>query len=111
MAMRKYMDAVVTTGEYTNQQGETKKRYLNVGVLLKDDQSGRMCLKLEAMPIPRDGACWIGFFEPRQQEQRPAPTPQAQPVAQPTQQPAQPMPPQQQGFTTQNSQGQDQVPF
>jgi len=43
-------NATVVTGEYTNQQGETKKKYLNIGTLFVYPDGG-MSLKLDAVPI------------------------------------------------------------
>lgn len=49
--MRKTHDLVVSTGEYT-QDGQTKKRWKNIGVAFTDDE-GRMSLKLETVPLPK----------------------------------------------------------
>ena len=72
-------DAVVTTGEYTNQSGETKKRYQKIGVVFTNDK-GQMSLKLDALPC---GPNWSGFIslyeksdEQPQQRQQAAPTQQ-----------------------------------
>lgn len=74
--MNKKYDAVATIGEYTNKQGEKKKRYLTVGAVMEGDD-GRMALKLDALPTNPDWSGWISFYEPKQQEggyqQRPAP--------------------------------------
>ena len=42
-------NATVVTGEYTNQQGEKKKKYLNIGTLFIYPDGG-MSLKLDALP-------------------------------------------------------------
>lgn len=63
--MRKIYDAVVVTGEYQDRQGNTKKRYLNVGVVLEGDKG--LSMKLEALPVNFNG--WINFYEPKQREQ------------------------------------------
>lgn len=44
--VQKTMNAVITTGEYTNNQGETKKKYLTVGTLFVY-QDGGLSLKIE----------------------------------------------------------------
>lgn len=43
-------NATIVTGEYTNAQGETKKKYLNIGTLFIYPDGG-MSLKLDAVPI------------------------------------------------------------
>ena len=73
--MTKRYDAVATIGEYTNKQGEKKKRYLTVGAVM-EGSDGRMALKLDALPTNPDWSGWIAFYEPKQQDggyqQRPA---------------------------------------
>ncbi|MEN9534781.1 MAG: hypothetical protein RLZ22_276 [Verrucomicrobiota bacterium] len=72
--MTKRYDAVATIGEYTNKQGEKKKRYLTVGAVMEGND-GRMALKLDALPTNPDWTGWIAFYEPKQQDgyqQRPA---------------------------------------
>lgn len=79
--MTKKYDAVATIGEYTNKQGEKKKRYIPVGSVM-EGSDGRMALKLDALPTNPDWSGWIAFYEPKQQEggyqQRPAPQRQEQ---------------------------------
>jgi single-stranded DNA-binding protein len=73
--MTKRYDAVATIGEYTNKQGEKKKRYLTVGAVMEGND-GRMALKLDALPTNPEWSGWIAFYEPKQQDgyqQRPAP--------------------------------------
>ena len=89
--MTKKYDAVATIGEYTNKQGEKKKRYLTVGAVM-EASDGRMALKLDALPTNPEWSGWIAFYEPKQQEggyqQRPAPQRQEQRAPQPYQAPA-----------------------
>ena len=79
--MTKKYDAVATIGEYTNKQGEKKKRYLTVGAVM-EGSDGRMALKLDALPTNPEWSGWIAFYEPKQQDggyqQRPAPQRQEQ---------------------------------
>ena len=74
--MTKKYDAVATIGEYTNKQGEKKKRYLTVGAVMEGND-GRMALKLDALPTNPEWSGWIAFYEPKQQDggyqQRPVP--------------------------------------
>ena len=46
---------VAKNGEYTNKQGETKTRYIKVGVVM-ETAKGTM-YKIEALPVPFDG--WL----------------------------------------------------
>lgn len=69
MASKKVYDAVATVGEYTDRQGNTKKRYITVGAVFESDE-GRMSLKMEAIPAGPTWSGWISFYEPKQQEQR-----------------------------------------
>lgn len=78
MAKLKY-EAVATTGEYTNKQGEKKKRYTRVGNVFEDDQ-GRLSLKLDVIPVGPGWSGYISFYEPKRDD-RPAqssPRPQQQ---------------------------------
>ena len=65
--VQKTMDAVITTGEYTDNQGNLKKKYMNIGTLFVY-QDGGLSLKLDAMPI---GGGNISFYDrkPKQQQQ------------------------------------------
>jgi len=66
---KKIYDVVAITGEYTNAQGETKKRYLNCGAVFQTDKG--MSLKLEGLPVGEWNG-WLSLYEPRQQSnQRP----------------------------------------
>jgi single-stranded DNA-binding protein len=65
--MTKKYDAVATIGEYTNKQGEKKKRYLTVGAVM-EGTDGRMALKLDALPTNPEWSGWIAFYEPKQQD-------------------------------------------
>jgi hypothetical protein len=86
--MAKYThDIVATVGKYT-QNGEEKKRYVNVGKAFQDDQ-GRISLKLDTIPV---GPEWSG-----QRQAAPAPAFQGRPS---------PPPP-----LTQEEQDGDHVPF
>jgi len=86
--VQKVMDAVMTVGEYTNQQGEAKKEYLTVGSLFVYAEGG-MSLKI------KDGISITGnvsFYDRKPKENtgygQGAPQQYQQPQ-QPTQQPVQ----------------------
>lgn len=102
--MRVIRDLAVSVGEFQDSQGQTKKKWQNVGVMMKDDQDkDRVCLKFH-MPLPmkmdNDGypVCWVNVYplKPKQGQQ-----PNAQEVQQPAQQ-------QQQGQTQQYNNQQQQ---
>ena len=106
MAMKLFKEVKVSTGEYTNAQGEEKKSYSKVGILLKDDDNGRMAIKLDTLPmgqIGNDGkmACWLSLFDPYDKDAQPQQVgvfgsqqavqqPQVQPMQQPQPQYSQP---------------------
>lgn len=66
-ATKKY-DAVATIGEYKDRNGETKKRYVNVGTVFENDK-GQLSLKLDAVPCAQEWTGWISFFEPKDRDQ------------------------------------------
>ena len=78
MAHKKY-DAVATIGEYTDRNGEKKKRYQNVGSVF-ENEDGRLSLKLDAIPLGPEWSGWISFFEPKARENQPAQQPSPQPT-------------------------------
>ena len=63
----KTYDAVITTGEYTNDRGERKKRYMNIGTMFVYADGG-MSMKMDAAPIANGN---ISFYErkPKGQQQ------------------------------------------
>jgi hypothetical protein len=63
--MKKIYDVVVTTGEYQNKQGETKKTYLTIGSVLEGDKG--LSMKLEAVPVGWNG--WATFYVPKERVQ------------------------------------------
>ena len=64
MATKKY-DAVATVGEYKNRDGDTKKRYVNVGAVFENDD-GHLSLKLETIPVGPNWSGWVSFFVPKE---------------------------------------------
>lgn len=65
--MKKKYDAVATIGEYTTKTGEKKKRYTTVGSVFEDD-SGRLSLKLDSVPVGQAWSGWVSFYEPTRKE-------------------------------------------
>jgi hypothetical protein len=59
-------EVTAVTGEYKTRDGETKKRYMKIGVIL-DTKTGPM-LKLETVPLGWDGFAYLN--EPKEREPR-----------------------------------------
>lgn len=82
MSARATHNVVATIGEYTDLEGNKKKRYMNVGVCFTNDQ-GQQSIKLNALPVTPD---WSGFLSlyPKEtssnsgNQQRPSAEPQRQ---------------------------------
>lgn len=64
MTMRKYRDVLATVGEYTDAAGRKCKRTVKVGALFRDDQSGRMSLKLDLVPVLPTWSGWLRVVTP-----------------------------------------------
>ena len=62
MSVKKY-DAVATIGEYTDRNGQKKKRYQNVGAVFENENG--LSLKLDAVPVSKDWSGWIAFYPPK----------------------------------------------
>ena len=69
MPSRKKFDAVATIGEYTDRNGDKKKRYSTIGTVF-EDENGRLSLKLDTIPIGPNWSGYVNFYEPR--DPRPA---------------------------------------
>jgi hypothetical protein len=62
MASKYYGDLVFSTGEY-EKDGETKKRWSKAGAVFRDDETGNMSVKLEAVPASPDWSGWMKIFK------------------------------------------------
>ena len=88
-------DIVITTGEYTDAEGNTKKRYHNIGVIFTNEK-GQMSMKFDSLPC---GPNWSGFASLYPKEDKPRQEPQqrqgqpAQPQGNQHKQGGHPMPP------------------
>lgn len=67
---KRVFDAAVSTGEYTDKDGNQKKRWQNVGVVFEND-NGQLSLKLETVPVGNTWSGWINFFEPKERDTAP----------------------------------------
>lgn len=71
-------DVVATIGEYTDAQGQKKKRYATCGKCFTDEQ-GRQSIKIDVIPVGTAWSGWLSLYpvekkEFRQQaDPRPAP--------------------------------------
>jgi len=77
MASSPTHDVVATIGEYTNREGEKKKRYLTVGKCFTDEQ-GRQSIKLDAIPGP-GWSGWLSLYPVERKAPQQAPDPRPQP--------------------------------
>lgn len=62
MASKYYGDLVFSTGEY-EKDGETKKRWSKAGAVFRDDETGNISIKLEAVPATPDWSGWLRVFK------------------------------------------------
>lgn len=100
MASQRTHDVTATIGEYKNGQGETKKRYINVGSAFTDEQ-GRVSIKLDAVPVNPEWSGWLSLYpvkerdggrpESRQTSQRPEPRNHSVPSNRPSRAPETPL--------------------
>lgn len=60
--MTPFKRAAASTGSYTDRNGDTKKRWVNVGTLFKYEDGG-LSLKLESVPVGEGWNGFISFFD------------------------------------------------
>lgn len=71
MATTHVYDLTVVTGEYQDRSGQTKKRYKNIGRVLRNDNGMFAVMDKTFNPagVPSDGdTIFISMFEPRQRD-------------------------------------------
>lgn len=70
---KKLYDVVATVGSYTDRQGNEKRRYENVGVMMEGDKGPYLMLKrtfnLAGVPTDRDTVL-LSLFEPRDDQRQ-----------------------------------------
>lgn len=64
---KKRLDAIAIVGEYTDSQGQTKKRFSKLGSAFIDDK-GQVSIKLDSMPCGGTWDGWISLKEPYDQD-------------------------------------------
>jgi hypothetical protein len=101
-------DIVATLGEYRNREGETKKRYTNVGKAFMDDQ-GRISLKIDAIPVGPEWSGWLSLYPINKDGQQPR-TATRQDQMPPGRQQQRTMPPAPAEAPWENE-GEDDIPF
>ena len=92
MAITKKYDVAVVTGKYTDQQGQTKNRYMNIGAVMTGDNGPFLLLDpmVNLAAVPRDPGkdrVLCSLFEPRDNTQAPAAAPRQAQRPAPAQQP------------------------
>lgn len=60
-------EVIATTGTYTNKNGEEKKRWQKIGVVMQGNKG--LTLKMEAVPVGWDG--WATLAEPKARDDGP----------------------------------------
>ena len=60
-------EVIATTGTYTNNNGEEKKRWQKIGVVMQSPKG--LTLKMEAVPVGWDG--WATLAEPKPRDDAP----------------------------------------
>ena len=77
MATKKF-DVVVDTGRtYKDAQGQEKKKYINIGVILESERG--FMLKLESIPVEWNGFAYLNPPVQRQNQQKQRPPQNRQP--------------------------------
>jgi hypothetical protein len=59
MAMKRHGDLMASVGEYIDSQGRKAKRWIRCGVVMVDDRSGAMSIKLDAVPVTPGWSGWL----------------------------------------------------
>jgi hypothetical protein len=83
--MSKQYDIAVKVGEYTDREGNTKGRYMNVGAVIQGDKGPYIVLDRTFNPagVPNpDGrsSVLLSLFAPKDADQRPQAKPASQPA-------------------------------
>ena len=65
MSMKKYGDLCFSSGEYKDENGDTKKRWVKHGVVMVDPESKRMSIYIPLFDK------WFSIFPKQEQQQAP----------------------------------------
>lgn len=87
MAVKHMYDLVVSTGEYKDASGATKKKWLTIGRVFEGDRGlfGSLdpFINLAGLPLNNFDQVQLSFFEPKQRTGAPAPSPAPSPARTP----------------------------
>lgn len=70
MTMRHYGDLMASVGKFTDNDGKEAKRWVKVGVLMKDDAGGAMSIQLDLVPVSPDWSGWLAVRSVDKRESR-----------------------------------------
>lgn len=70
MAMRRFGDLMASVGEFTDHDGRKAKRWIRCGVVMRDEQSGKMSVKLDAFPVAPGWSGWLAIRNVEEQSER-----------------------------------------
>lgn len=77
MAFEKMYDLVVSTGEYKDRNGDTKKKWLTIGSMFQGDKGPFLVLEphinIGALPRGAKGSVVVNCYEPKSYDDKPAP--------------------------------------
>lgn len=71
--MRRYGDLVTSAGEFFDDEGRKVKRWLKCGVVMRDDRSGALSIKLDTVPVRPDWSGWLAVRNISNDEAREVP--------------------------------------
>jgi hypothetical protein len=74
--MSNKLDVIAAVGEYTNAQGQTKKRFVKVGSAWDKGQQG-FSIKLDTIPAGNDWDGWLTARVPLERQDKPRQAQQA----------------------------------
>lgn len=63
MSMKKWGNITTSVGEYKDRDGKQKRRYITIGTVFQDSESGRMSAHLDALPTNPQWDGWIALWE------------------------------------------------
>lgn len=78
MALSLTHDIVATIGEYTDAQGQKKKRYATCGKAFTDDE-GRVSLKIDVVPVVPGWSGWLSLYPIERDSSRQSTAPKQEP--------------------------------
>lgn len=76
MGMKHIKNGYTKVGEYTDNTGATKSRFLTISKLFKRDD-GSITLKIDSIPVGAGWDGWINFSDPLPRDNQSAPAPAA----------------------------------